>query len=352
MELKSSYFADTWKPYVEDAAWLPLRHDAARETLTFAHLPRPAQRRAVFVDPRFVADAQTSPPLRLADAPLTCVRNRRGPIHFIFHTAFCCSTLLARALDIPGLSMGLKEPGVLMDLSTALAPNRQTAARRTALALTLDLLSRPLAEGETQIVKANNASNTILRQILDARPDAKAILLHASLESFLGAVARKGFHGRSFGRTMYAHLSEAIPLPVDYAMQHLLTLTDLQLAAHVWLMQAAVFADVARQYGPERVRLLDSARFLEDTAGVLLQAARFFEIALAPAQAEAIAQGPVFREHAKQPGLPFDTEMHWRQEEHAQRLHLEEIEFVRAWAHVLARRCNTPASLGDTLCAV
>jgi len=329
-----------------------MRHDARQHTLTFAHLPRAAHRRAVFLDPRYVADAPASPALRIADAPLACVRNQRGAIHFIFHTAFCCSTLLARALDIPGRSMGLKEPNVLMDMSTALAPNQQTAARLNALALTLDLLSRPLAAGETQIVKASNASNSIIAQILEARPDAKAILLHSSLESFLRAVARKGFHGRSFGRSMYAHLSASIPLPIDYSMQHLLALTDLQIAAHVWLMQAAAFDQVMRQYGPERVRLLDSEHFLADTAGVLLKTAGFFGIELDQRQAEEIAAGAVFREHAKQPGMPFDTQMHWAQDDRSRRLHLEEVDFVRAWAHVLAQRCNAPLSLGSSLCAV
>ncbi|MGH6949627.1 MAG: hypothetical protein ACREH4_02050, partial [Vitreimonas sp.] len=54
--------ASSWLNYVGDAAWLPNGYDARRDTLTFAHLPREAQRRAVFLDPRFIPRASKSAP--------------------------------------------------------------------------------------------------------------------------------------------------------------------------------------------------------------------------------------------------------------------------------------------------
>ena len=41
---------------------------------------------------------------------------RPATMHFIFHSAFCCSTVLARAFDIPGIAMGLKEPPIYNDI--------------------------------------------------------------------------------------------------------------------------------------------------------------------------------------------------------------------------------------------
>jgi hypothetical protein len=93
---------------------------------------------------------------------------RAGPLHFIFHTAFCCSTLLTRALDIPGVSMGIKEPGVLTHFAYDSALGRQPPGAIAALSVTLDLLSRPLSPGETQIIKPSTPGNHLMPQMLHA----------------------------------------------------------------------------------------------------------------------------------------------------------------------------------------
>ena len=57
-----------------------------------------------------VADLET---IVLARKPvIDALPSAKAP-HFIFHSAFCCSTLLARAFDIEGQSIGLKEPTIL-----------------------------------------------------------------------------------------------------------------------------------------------------------------------------------------------------------------------------------------------
>jgi hypothetical protein len=323
--------------------------DADVECVLFQHLPRAVQRRAVFLDPRYVASAPASPKLDIAGAPIAEIRAARGPVHFIFHTAFCCSTLLTRALDIPGVSMGLKEPAILMDMSRALTPARRSHERLATLAIVLDLLSRRLADGEAQIVKASNAANDIIPLILDARPDAKAVLMFSSLDAFLHAVARKGFHGRSFGRSLYAHLGATIPLPAHYSITHLFALTDMQIAAQVWLMQALEFSRVARRYGHDRVRLLDCNALLADPAATLRRVACFFDLEIEPQQVEQVVEGRVFREHAKQPGVAFDRHQHRAQSESASLAHYEELSFVLTWARQLARHCGIPAALHDTL---
>ena len=50
-------------------------------------------------------------------AAVLAARGTDAPIHFIFHSAFCLSSVLARAFDMPGTSMGLKEPMLFNDLA-------------------------------------------------------------------------------------------------------------------------------------------------------------------------------------------------------------------------------------------
>lgn len=328
---------------------MPHAYDARADTLVFAHLSRDAQRRAVFIDRRFVERSQQSPPAPLADLPLVELRRERGPMHFIFHTAYCCSTLLTRALDIPGVSMGVKEPAVLVGFAQHWANARQTPGALDAFGVTLDLLSRPLSPGETQIVKPSNVATHLIPEILHMRPDAKALVLWSSLDTFLGAIARRGAGGRAFARQVFQGFADAIPLDPPFSREELLIQTDLQLAAQVWLMQMAFLSSVVRRHGAARIRVLSSDSFLADPARTLATLAQHFGLDIGVERSAEIAGGPIFREHAKQPLLPFDAAAHHAQNAALDEAHASEIAVTKRWAIELARQCNVPLTLPDTL---
>lgn len=338
-----------WLPYVEDPAWIPHAYNANRDTIVFAHVARDAQRRAVFLDPRFLARAEKSEPVPVGEIPQGALHDAAGPLHFIFHTAFCCSTLLTRALDIPGVSMGLKEPSVLVSVTSDFATGRRRPGVPAALQTTLDLLSRPIEPGETQIVKPSVVVNHAVPSFLHLRPDAKAIVLYSSLDQFLRAILRRNLDGRAYARTMFQNFSAAIPLDTGYTAEDLFSHTDLQIAAQAWLMQASFLDSVVARFGPTRVRTLSSDSLLADPAAALSRVGDFFGLTLSADRTAAIANGPVFQEHAKHAGLAFDAETHRAQLDQAGVMHFEELNAARAWAHTLATRCAVPMTLGDTL---
>ena len=338
-----------WLSYINDPVWTPYAYDALTDALTFAHLPREAQRRAVFLDPRFLARAEKSPAIPVAELPERDVRAAAGPLHFIFHTAFCCSTLLARALDIPGVSYGLKEPSVLVGLSHDFATGRRRPGTPAALQLTLDLLSRPHVPGEVQIVKPSVVVNHAIAALFHMRPDAKALVLYSDLDAFLRAIARRNLDGRAYGRLMYKNFSSAIPLDTGYTAEDIFLQTDLQIAAQAWLMQMSFIDSVVRRFGPARVRTLHADSLLAEPAVAISKLGRFFDLAISESDAAAIVAGPVFREHAKHPATAFDAGTHQEQLKQVGVIHFEELNAVRAWAAALAGRCNAPTTLGDTL---
>ena len=178
-------------------------------------------------------------------------REQSGPMHFIFHTAFCCSTLMARALDVKGVSESLKEPGVLLSFARHWASPRQTPGALEALATTLNLLSRAEARDETRIVKASNAANHLLPEILHLRPESKILIMYSSLGGFLEAVARRDLGGRQFARQIFRGFADSIPLDITFSAEEQLLQTDLQIAAHAGLMQIAFFNAMIRHYGAE-----------------------------------------------------------------------------------------------------
>jgi hypothetical protein len=329
-----------------DAAWLPLFYDARSDAFVFAHAPRELQRRLVFLDPRFLAEAPASAPIPARDLT-EAARAAAKPIHFIFHTAFCCSTLLARALDLPGVSMGLKEPSILVDLSHPMVAQQRTDGV-DPLGIAIDLLSRPFEVGETQVVKPSNAANALAGAILDRRAQAKALVLYSNLDAYLLSSARIGPAGRHFNRQMFAKLAQIIPLQQRFTAQELLAQSDLQIAAQVWLMQVSLLDAVAKHHGPSRVRTLNSATLLADKVASLSRLGGFFGLTASAAQWADVASGPVFARDAKSPdGAPFDPDA----KAAADAIHAGEVSAVMPWALDLAAQCGVSLDLGDTLMA-
>ncbi len=349
--MRAAVTSDDWSAYLSDPAWLPHAYDPARDALTFAHVPREAQRRITFLDPRFIPRSAESHAVALTDLPPARVRAASGPLRFIFHTGFCCSTLLTRALDMPGVSMGLKEPAVLASFAEYWSGTRRTAGAFEALIVTLDLLSRPFGPGETQIVKPSTVANHIIPQLLHARRDAKAIVLFSSLDSFLRAIARRGQEGRIFARQLFRQFAPVIPLDSGFSDEDALLQADLQVAAQAWLMQAAFMETIARRFGVDHVRVLSKETLLARPADTLHQVGRFFGADISEPRAAEIAAGPVFREHAKELGRPFDTAAAQAQHDEAGAAHRDELVTALSWARTLAARCNAPLVLQETLFA-
>jgi len=325
---------------VTNPHWLPHNYDPQADTLTFLHAPRDDQRRAVFLDGRFAAALQQSQPIPISSLARSDVTTAAGPIHFIFHTAFCCSTLLTRALDIPGVSMGLKEPAIFLPFAKMWTSPRQRPGAFDALEIVLDLLSRPLSPGETQVVKPSNATNHIIPHLLRTRADARALVMTSSLDSFLSAVVRRGAEGRQSMRGVLAGFAETIPFDPPLAEGETLLLTDLQAAALAWMMQTAFLDSVAKRFG-SRVRVLDADTFLAKPAETLAAVGAFFD--LQNADWAKIANGPVFREHAKNLGAPFDAAARAQQRLDATANYRSEIEPTIGWAKAVAQRFNVPA---------
>lgn len=263
-----------------------------------------------------------------------------GPLHFIFHTGFCCSTLLVNALTVPGRTMGLKEPIVLNDLAlrmTEAGPQADDALLR----LTLRLFARPFDEGEAVIAKASNVANRLIGPTLDARPASRAILLYSDLPSMLAAVARQGLERRIWARQLFVVLSKWISVKLDGALPNLIELPDLPLAALAWFLQVQYFREIARRYGEERVLVLDSADLLARPYETLSKASAFLDLGL-DAMLDEIVQGRAFRTHSKRIGAAYSIEDRNRDLAAVQRSHGSEIQAAMQWLDRLTSSRSGP----------
>jgi len=328
---------------IGDGEWLAHRYDEASDAIQFRFVPREAQREITFLTDHEIGDAQLAVYAR-GDCLAEVRRRELSPPRLIFHSAYCCSTLLARAFDIPGVSFGLKEPQILNDvvgLQLRRGDPRQVAA---ALDVALLLLARPLSEGEVNVIKPSNLINPLLPLLTAMRPELRGVLLHAPLETFLGSIARKEIEGRAWVRDLMwklIHLGQAERF--GFTDEDLYRQTDLQTGAVGWLAQQALFAEAARRH--PGFRTLNSETLIGLPVETVERLALLFELEL---DADAVASGAAFRTHSKD-RRAYSAKQREDEKSRGKDLHAREIGIVLEWAEQLASHAGIAMTLPSPL---
>ena len=315
-----------------DPEWLAHRYDPGRDAVHFRHVTRAQHAAATFLTDEYLGPGQVVPVRRtdaLAALPVT------APVHFVFHSAFCLSTLVARAFDRPGWAMGLKEPAILNDMIGWQRRGGRHDDLRAKLDGVLTLLSRPFEPGEAVVVKPSNVTNALAALILTLRSDSRALLLYAPLPDYLNSIARKGLDGRLFARTLLLGLMDDDLVDLGFDARALMGQTDLQAAATGWLAQQALFARLCQQFG-DRVATLDSATLTADQGAAMHAIAGHFGRSLDQAGLAEILAGPAFTRHSKT-GASFGADARAAEQRDAAQVHADEIDKVVFWANAVAK---------------
>lgn len=319
---------------VRDPTWLPHRYDAVADRIHFVTVPRSGHRAVPFLTDEHLPAAKS--PTVVARATAIAGAPPPAPLHFILHSAFCCSTLLVRALDREGIAMGLSEPQILNDI-VGWRHRGTVEGARVAMVLdqSLSLLARPWEPDEAVVVKPSNLVNSLAPAMLGLKPTARALLLHAPLRDFLGSIARKGLWGRVWVRDLLVKLGREGLLDFGFKGDELLKLTDIQVAALCWLGQHRQFATLAEKH-PDRIRTLDSEQFMARPADTLRALVPFYGLALDDAAIAEIVGGPTFTRNSKT-GAGFSAADRATERKAGLQAHADEVGKVLHWAAEVAR---------------
>jgi hypothetical protein len=328
----------TARDVARDPDWIPHTYDVAGANLTLVRVPREARQELTFLTAKNFNErfAKVSLPAASIAAELGSVG--RGPLHFIFHTAFCGSTLLAKALTIPTVAETLREPEVLVNLANRLTRS-DDAANRQRLELVLKLFERPLTPSEAVIIKWTNFANRLVEPVLVMRPSARAVLMYSDVQTLLRSLLKRGLWGRRHGRQLHLQLSSWSGVNFGLDPAEMFELTDLQVAGLAWLSQIAHFDAVARTFGPERVMLLETTQLTNSPATALRSVLSFLD--LDSSSADEIAAGPVFSQHSK---FSVGYGRQQREVDHAtiDQAHGEELGMVTQWVDAVAAQLGLP----------
>ncbi len=319
---------------LRDPVWFPIAFDLKADTLQVLKTSRQALSEAAFLDQRFYPETPQIQSIRLSDA--LNHKHSLNPVSWIFHTAFCCSTLMARALDIPGHSLALKEPDILMQLANArrMAGQNGTSAEQVQAleGLVVSLLGRRFAPSEAIVIKPTNSTNPLIELALQR--NEPCLFMVAPLEVFLISIIKKGEAGRGFVRTLYNIFSLDPASLSQIPQRQAMTFTDLQVAALVWHHQVQHMTSCANRAGGQ-IRAMDGTELPGDPAPFLSAAAALFELGWSPEQAAAQAAGAVFSRNSKFDDQAYDAGARTSEIESVRTAHLEAIDTTLRWAKSL-----------------
>ena len=316
------------KALAADPSWFPDAFDAAKGVIRFARIERDVLSAEAFLDQR-----KNNAVTAWAECPIDDVAPhvRQSPAPaFIYHSAFCGSTLLARALDARGAVLCLKEPNVLLDLVNArrVSPAFQTGDRFELTAGTiLSLLSRPHAEGERVVIKPTNTASP-LAAFTNAR-GMKAIFLYGALRDFLISLLKKGEPARAFIRQQYNIFALDGTGLSKIAPRQAMSFTDLQVAALVWRHQLEEFSRLLK--AASGAASLDFAALAANPDAVLRAVASHLSLPLNDRHIGGATAGAVFRTHSKFAGEQYDASKRRSENDAIASRYETELKIIEDW---------------------
>jgi hypothetical protein len=314
--IADTFSADDVADIVADPRWLLEGYDPAARKLRFVHAAREDFVAAPFLAQGFWNAMNGFPQRLVAERELAAILPQDAPrprVNFIWHTAFCCSTLIANALDSAGKNLSLKEPGVVLTLADARRANAVGRAVSSRFPeLVFRLLARPIFAGEQVTIKPTNFSGSAMRDAL-ALTEGKHLLLYSDCRSFLISVLKKGEYGRRTVRELYAKIVGDGNPGVRWPQDKVFAMTDMQIAAVAWHMQIAEFRRRWPALAEGRGASLDCDAYLAEPVETLMALDDFFGLGLGRAHFEdAMAKAG---RHAKDGDVKFSADDRKREHE-------------------------------------
>jgi len=315
---------------LQDPGWLPTALGRDCQTIQFGRVSREGLSQEAFLDQRMSDSVSETQTHALNDV---IAQSGEQPSHlpvFIFHSAFCCSTLLARALDVPGQCLTLKEPDVLMGLANALRTQTDVAANDKLADVVFSLLARRFSSEEAVVIKPTNSANNLLPRVIGH--GAKALLLYGDLRSFLISVLKKGEACKAFVRTQYNIFGLDGGGLANIPSRQAMTFTDLQVAALVWRHQLEWFQQTLVASPASQVASLNFQELVGSPATALGAVAAHLDLPHDARLLEEIATGPVFSHDAKFTDRAYDTGQRASEVGETELLYGEVLDQIEDWA--------------------
>ncbi len=231
----------------------PVKVDFDSRLISFVPMTRATWKASSFLDHRTQVASRETLEVPIADLLVAVARlpPPQSSVHYIFHAAFCCSTLLARYLDLVPPCFVLREPLMLTE-AAIVRPRAMAAsvgAHRDALAsltewdrfldLSIRLLNRRYAPEDIVVTKTNDLCNSLGEILLARDPASKAVFLTIGLKEFL-LVVLKAPDRRQWLRARLRRAAKDAALIPELAGFEPSAMTEAEGGAYLWALNEAL----------------------------------------------------------------------------------------------------------------
>lgn len=318
-------------------AWMPLAYDYPNDRYRMVRVDERVLSDAAFLDQRLGATWEAASWLPAAE--LAHLASADAP-SWLFHTAFCCSTLLARALHSPPSALVLKEPGILLDLAhLSLREPVPCRLLEERIHDTVGLLARPRQADTRVVIKPTNAANRLLPEFLAVMPETRAVLLYGSLENFLMSCVKKLPGAEEPMRWMAGYV-----LPGTHLEQALgiagRRLNFIEACVLTWFAQMEIYALALAHDHMDRLRSLDMQVLLHRPHETVAASAAWLDLTQHEERQTWDARvAGVFSRNSKQSDAVYSPEARSKERELIKAHYGELVRAALAWADQAVAPC-------------
>jgi hypothetical protein len=295
--------------------YYPVKMDFDNGLLSFVPMSRATYKSSSFLDGRTQSagpDRYEIPAaeLLLAAGNPPAANNR---VHYIFHAAFCCSTLLARYLELIPPCFVLKEPLFLTQMAVvrprAIVAHNEGALEPAEWTPLLDLCARLLGRGfvpeDVVAIKVNDICNSLGEMLLARDSATKAVFVTIGLREFL-LVLLKGPERRQWlrGRLVKARKDAAI-IPELTAFDPT-QMSDAEGGAFLWALNEALRSRLCAMF-PSRVLTVPGEQIADSPTTAVRAVADHFGLPVSQGLPKNVFSDATVARHAKDPSRSYDA---------------------------------------------
>ncbi len=293
----------------------PEHLDPGKREVRFCHMTPESYQLSPFLDHRIIKPDQWSKSISINELADMQPPPYTSPVNYIFHSAFCCSTLLSRYLDNLQAGLVLREPHSLYEAAsllrfrgTGVLPELPASDWEKSYRFIERLLARRYQPSDHVFIKPSDGCNNLATDLLNTNPGNRGIFLYSTLERFLVSTL-KAPNRHEWARIRARELSLDHMRRTGHVLADPRTLNIAQTAALVWIHHMSTYRLTADSPVGAQIVALDSQILMEQPMTVLDRVLRHFGLNIEQERITAMIDAPKLGIHSKETDMRYSNEL-------------------------------------------